>query len=102
MVALLLLLMQGMVAVAPAFESRPSASAPVVHVEQKDAQHADMLHNDRCVVCTARNSLATGPEQDAPAVSVARGWAVVESAPKVATPADPHAGNPSRAPPSIA
>jgi hypothetical protein len=84
--ALALLVLQGLVAVLPSFEPRPAAGSPVVHVEQKDAQHADIHDDERCALCAARNVLALRA-------------APMPAHDKIATPADVRVGSLSRAPP---
>lgn len=99
-VAVLLLIAQAMMGVATAYEPPVNGAAPVMHVESKGAQHADMQHSDHCVVCTARHVLATRPSPETPAFVPAHEFIPATGAAKSATPADPRAGNPSRAPPT--
>ncbi|MDP1889492.1 MAG: hypothetical protein Q8K55_01255 [Gemmatimonadaceae bacterium] len=98
-VALALLVLQGLVAVLPSFEPRPAAGAPVVHVEQQDAQHTDMHDDESCALCAARNVLAVRALPMAPLTSVSHAPLPAAAQEKVATPADARVGNLSRAPP---
>lgn len=100
-IALTLLVLQGLMAVLPSFEPRPAAGPPVIHVEQKDAQHADMHDDERCALCAARNVLAVRATPMAPLASVAH-TPLPAANDKIATPADAHVGNLSRAPPRSA
>ena len=98
-VALALLVLQGLVAVLPSFEPRPAAGSSVVHVEQKDAQHADMHDDESCALCAARNVLAVRALPMSPLAGIAHAPLPVDAYEKVATPADARVGNLSRAPP---
>jgi hypothetical protein len=97
--ALTLLVVQGLVAVLPSFEPRPAAGSPVVHVEQKDAQHADMHDDERCALCVARNVLALRAVPMSPLAGIAHVSLPVPAHDKIATPADVRVGSLSRAPP---
>ena len=101
-VALSLLVLQGLVAVLPSFEPRPAAGSPVVHVEQKDAQHADMHDDERCALCAARNVLAVRAVPMAPLGGSTHSPLPAAAYDPIATPADARVGNPSRAPPGNA
>lgn len=97
--ALVLLVLQGLVAVLPSFEPRPAAGSPVVHVEQKDAQHADMHNDERCALCVARNVLGLRAVPIPPLAGIAHVPLPVAAHDKIATPADVRVGSLSRAPP---
>ncbi|MFA6165328.1 MAG: hypothetical protein WC700_01840 [Gemmatimonadaceae bacterium] len=97
--ALALLVLQGLVAVLPSFEPRPAAGAPVVHVEQKDAQHADMHNDESCALCAARNVLALRAVPMSPLAGISHTPLPTAAYDKIATPADARVGNLSRAPP---
>jgi hypothetical protein len=98
-VALALLVLQGLVAVLPSFEPQPTAGAPVAHVEQQDAQHADMHDDESCALCAARNVLAVRALPMSPLVDGSHTPLPAATSDKIATPADARVGNLSRAPP---
>lgn len=98
-VALALLVLQGVVVVLPSFEPRPAAGSPVAHVEQQDAQHADLHDDESCALCAARNVLAVRAVPMSPLADVSHVPLPAATSDKVATPADARVGNLSRAPP---
>lgn len=100
--ALLLLLLQGFVVAAPAFEPHDTAGGATVHVEQADARHAGPHDDGTCALCSARNLLASLPPAAAPLPPVACERHVAAGASTVSIPADIRIGNLSRAPPAHA
>ena len=97
--AFALLVLQGLVAVLPSFEPRPAAGTPALHVEQQDAQHADMHNDESCALCAARNVLALRAVPMPPLAGIAHVPLPTAADDKIATSADARVGNLSRAPP---
>ncbi len=99
-VALLLFIVQAMVAASPLFERRDNDGPPRVHVEQQDARHPNQHNESRCALCSARatSMLASvplcplGPSARRTITHDAAGFAVVS--------ADAGLDHHSRAPPS--
>jgi hypothetical protein len=100
-VALLLLVLQGLIAASPFYEPRNVADLPRVHMEQKDAPHVDLHNEDTCAVCSARAVFATLPGPVCPLIEAGRQLVVAAAAAEVSPSADARVGTLSRAPPSL-
>lgn len=100
-VAALVLIAQGVMGVAVAMEPATGGPAPVMHVEAPDSPHADLQHSDHCILCTARHLVAARSLPPNFAFVATREFVPCAGIAISATPADPSANNPSRAPPTV-
>ena len=100
-VALLLLVLQGLIAASPFYEPRNVADLPRIHMEQKDAPQVDLHNDDTCAVCSARAVFATLPGPVCPLIDADRQSIGAAAAAEQSPSADTRVGTLSRAPPSL-
>lgn len=98
-VALMLLLLQGLIAASPFFEPRNEADLPRIHMEQKDAPHVDLHRDDDCALCSARASFAVPPLPVSPVVEAGCETLVAASDVELIAKSDIRVGKSPRAPP---
>ena len=100
-VALLLLVLQGLIAATPFVERRSVSDLPRIHVEQKDAPHLDLHNDDTCALCSVRAEFATPPGAVCPLVETGRPQLVSAGDVDASRSTDARVGNLSRAPPPL-
>jgi len=99
-VALLLLVLQALMAASPLLERRDSDGPPRVHVEHHDAHHPNQHNDASCALCRVRATTMVASVSVNPLGPVVRRAIAVDATAFSAVSADAGRDHHSRAPPS--